>query len=135
MLKENTNSRIISVIDDDIDIVTLFYDALSSLSGIMIYKFTDPIIALEHIKMNKESYILILSDFRMPGLNGLELAKKTKDINKNIRTILMTAFDIDDKLFDKHVKEGIINGFLQKPVEIKALFSEISKQISLNKES
>ena len=40
----------VSIVDDDPDIVMLFHEALKSMSGITIFTFTDPILALEHFK-------------------------------------------------------------------------------------
>ena len=36
--------------------------------------------ALAHFKENKESYVLVISDLRMPELNGLELLKNVKKL-------------------------------------------------------
>lgn len=41
----------------------------------------------------------------------------------------MTAFDIDDKLFQEYCKRGIINRFVQKPIGLQALLNEISDQL------
>ena len=97
-----------------------------------MFKFTDPIIALEHIKINKQAYVLIISDLRMPGLGGLELIKETKRLNHNIRTVLMTAFDIDDIMFKEYTKKNILNGFLQKPIKIREMYTEVDKQVHLH---
>lgn len=90
-----------------------------------MFKFTDPLIALEHILLNKSKYILIISDFRMPGLNGIEFIKKVKDLNPRIRTLLMTAFEMTDNLFSQYIKQEVINGFLQKPISIKDLLEQV----------
>lgn len=94
-----------------------------------MFKFTDPLIALEHILLNKSKYILIISDFRMPGLNGIEFIKKVKDLNPRIRTLLMTAFEMTDNLFSQYIKQEVINGFLQKPISIKDLLEQVRNQI------
>lgn len=72
------NQRLVGIVDDDLDIVQLFYDALSTITGIVRYKFTDPLMALEHIKINKNVYVLLVTDLRMPALDGIELIKKTE---------------------------------------------------------
>jgi len=41
----------ISIVDDDPDIIMLFHEALKSISGITIFTFTDPILALEHFQV------------------------------------------------------------------------------------
>ncbi|HET8847493.1 MAG TPA: response regulator [Nitrososphaeraceae archaeon] len=120
--------KIVSIVDDEPDIVTLFHDALVGI-GINIFTFTDPISALEHFQVNQDAIVLVISDYRMPGLNGMELLRKMKDMNKFVRTILMTGFDIDDDVFHKYTKQKIINGFVQKPVRIYDLIKEVDTQL------
>jgi YesN/AraC family two-component response regulator len=54
-------------------------------------------VAFEHFTENKENYALVISDLRMPGLNGLELLKKVKTSNPNVRTILMSAYNFEEE--------------------------------------
>jgi DNA-binding NtrC family response regulator len=65
----------------------------------------------------------------MPGLNGMEFLKKIKDLNPYVRTILMTAFEIDDKLLRDYTKKKIINASLQKPIGIHDLIQEVKSQL------
>lgn len=123
------NNRIVSIVDDELDIALLFCDALRTIKGIQVFKFTDPILALEHLKINAKDYMLIISDLRMPIINGLQFLKTVKDLNPLIRTILMTAFQIDDSLFQEYTTKGIINGFLQKPIDLKQLLADVNKQM------
>ena len=80
----------VSIVDDDPDIILLFHEALKSISGITIFTFTDPILALEHFQVNGYAYVLVISDFKMPGLNGMEFLKKIKELNSLCKN------DIDD---------------------------------------
>jgi two-component system response regulator (stage 0 sporulation protein F) len=121
--------RLVAIVDDEKDITVLFRDALQRIKGISIFAFTNPLMALEHFTINKEQYVLVISDLRMPSLNGLELVKKIKDLNPLSRTILMTAFEIDDKLFQEYSKKEIINAFLQKPIRIDDLFVVVNNQL------
>ena len=61
--------------------------------------FTDPVMALEDFKNNCKDCTMILSDVRMPAMNGYELIRKTKEIDKQVKVILMSAFEIQDKEF------------------------------------
>jgi len=119
----------ICIVDDDPDIILLFHDALKSISGITIFTFTDPILALEHFQVNEYAYVLVISDFKMPGWNGMELLKKIKEWNRFVRTILMTAFQIEDKVFREYTKKKIINAFLQKPIGIHDFLKEVNTQL------
>ena len=121
--------RLVAIVDDEKDIIVLFRDALQRIKGISIFAFTNPLMALEHFTINKEQYVLVISDLRMPSLNGLELVKKIKDLNPLSRTILMTAFEIDDKLFQEYSKKEIINAFLQKPIRLDDLFVVVNNQL------
>ena len=87
--------------------------------------------AFEHFKINRKDYHLIVSDLRMPGMNGIELMKRIKESNPLVRTVLMTAFEFDDELFQKYAEKQIINGFLQKPVMLKDLVKEVDNQLHI----
>jgi YesN/AraC family two-component response regulator len=69
----------------------------------------------------------------MPGLNGVALISKMKKVNPLVRTLLMSAFEVDNAVFEEYVKNEIINGFLQKPIKLRDLYSEVKKQINIYK--
>ena len=117
------------IVDDDLEIIILFREALKHIEGISLFTFTDPILALEHFQVNEYAYVLVISDFKMPGLNGLEFLRKVKELNRFVRTILMTAFEIEDKIFREYTKSKIINSFLQKPIRIHDLLKEVNTQL------
>jgi DNA-binding NtrC family response regulator len=71
----------------------------------------------------------------MPSLSGIELLKKVKKENPLVRTLLMTAFELDDKLFQEYTKADIINDFLQKPIRLKDLRPIVVKHLTTYKRS
>lgn len=75
----------------------------------------------------------MICDLKMPTLSGIELIKQIKIENPSVRTLLMIAFDVNDRLFDDITKKEIINGFLQKPIKLQNLLSEVNKQINAHK--
>lgn len=119
------------MVDDDIDITTLFHDVLcENILEASMYAFNDPISAIEHFTENKEDYALIISDLRMPGLNGLELLKKVKAANPKVRTILMSAYNFDeDQTYLQYMKEGIIDTSIEKPVTIHRLCQRVKEEL------
>ena len=125
------NGKIVSVVDDDLNTTELFHVTLSeNIDGISVVSFNDPVIALEHFAANKDAYVLVISDLRMPGLNGLELLKKVKNSNPKVRTILMSAYNFDeDLLFLKYMKEGIIDSSIDKPVTINRLCQKVRDEL------
>jgi CheY-like chemotaxis protein len=65
-------SKAIAIIDNEVGLVNLFQEALEN-NGFKVCAFTDPIQALNTLEKKIQEYRLILSDFRMPNLNGYEL--------------------------------------------------------------
>jgi DNA-binding NtrC family response regulator len=120
----STNRTIVSVVDDDVYIAQLFQEALSeNIDGISVFSFIDPVKAFEHFTENKENYALVISDLRMPGLNGLELLKKVKTSNPKVRTILMSAYNFEEEeLYQQYMKEAVINSTIEKPVTMNKLY-------------
>ena len=112
------------VVDDDSDIVQVLKLGLLK-NRFLVNAFTNPEEALESFKSNAESYCLLLSDVRMPGLSGIQLAKKVKEINPAVKTVLMTAFEIRDSEFSKVFPSTQVDGFVQKPIGIRDLTSKI----------
>ena len=128
----STKNKIVGIVDDEIDITDLFQDALVGIFGISIVSFNDSVIALEHFKGNKEIYALVLTDLRMASLNGLELLKKVKKLNPNVRTILISAYEVEnDVIFQQYMKEGIIDSFIEKPVTIRRLCQRVRDEFEV----
>jgi DNA-binding NtrC family response regulator len=130
----SSNKRIVSVVDDDISTATFFHEALrQNIDGISVFSFIDPIMAFEHFTENKENYALVISDLRMPGLNGLELLKKVKTSNPKVRTILMSAYNFEEEeLYQQYMREAVINSTIEKPVTMNRLYQRVRDQLDVN---
>jgi DNA-binding NtrC family response regulator len=128
------NERIVSVVDDDIGTAIFFHEALrQNIDGISVFSFTDPVRAFEHFTENNESYALVISDLRMPGLNGLELLKKVKTLNPKVRTILMSAYNFEEEeLYEQYMKEAVINSTIEKPVTMNRIYQRVRDQLDVN---
>ena len=127
----STNNKIVSVVEDELDITNLFHNALrKSIYGVSVVSFNDSVLALKHFKNNKKNYRLVIADWRMPKLNGLELLKKIKKLNPNVRTILISAYEVENEpVFQRFMKEGIIDKFIQKPMTLNYLCREVNNQL------
>jgi DNA-binding NtrC family response regulator len=117
----------IAIIDDEPDLACLFKEALSQIDGAEVFAFTDPSLALEHFKANHQNYMVIISDYRMPSMTGIELLSKIKDINPAVTRIMMSAFEIQDELFQEF---RCVDKFLQKPVLMTDLINEVRMLVS-----
>ena len=78
--------------DDDPDIVSILKLGLMR-EGFNPVAFTDPNLALEHFRLNHND--LVISDIRMPTMNGFEFIKKVKTLKPTVKVFFMTAFEID----------------------------------------
>jgi DNA-binding NtrC family response regulator len=129
----STIERIVSIVGDELDITDLFDDALrNNIDDTSIVTFNDPIIALEDFVKNKQRYALVISDLRMPGMNGLELLKKVKKLNSKVRTILVSAYEFEtNPVFKNYLKEGIIDSFIENPITINRLCQRVRDEFGL----
>ena len=129
------DSRMVSVVDDDVGTATFFHEALrQNIDGISVFSFTDPVEAFEHFIENKETYALVISDLRMPGLNGLELLKKVKTSNPKVRTILMSAYNFEEEeLYQSYMIEEVINSTIEKPVTMNRLYQTVRDELNAYK--
>jgi DNA-binding NtrC family response regulator len=128
------DSRIVSVVDGDVSTATFFHEALrQNIDGISVFSFIDPVKAFEHFTENKQNYALVISDLRMPGLNGLELLKKVKTSNPKVRTILMSAYNFEEEeKFQQYMEEAVINSTIEKPVTMNRLYERVREQLFVN---
>ena len=128
----STNNRIVSIVEDEPSSALFFHEALKKFSGITIFSFTDPVLALQHFQDFEYAYVLVISDFKMQDLDGFELLKNIKDANPFVRTILITAaFRFDNRIFQEYTKKKIINGFIQKPISLHDFLKEVDTQLQL----
>ena len=124
-LNPNQTSKSILVVDDQLDIVNLFKDVLESKNHEVI-GFTNPLKALEDYRKNYDHYGIVISDIRMPEMNGFDLLKNIKKIDPDVSFILMSAYEN----IDYSQLNGItINAFIHKPIKIIELLSTVEKHL------
>jgi DNA-binding NtrC family response regulator len=112
------------IVDDDPDIAHVLKQGLLK-NRFLVSAFTSPEEALQNFQSNSEDYCLILSDIRMPGISGIKLARRVKEINPGVKVVLMTSFEIRDNEFSKVFPSVHVDGFVQKPIRIIDLANKI----------
>jgi DNA-binding NtrC family response regulator len=122
------NGTMILAIDDDFDIVNIIKLGLQKY-GLNVFGFTDPHLALEHFKINAANYSLVISDIRMPQMNGYEFIKAVKKIKAKVKVFFMTAFEINDLEFSRVLPDIKIDEFITKPVSLEKLNTLAQKHI------
>ena len=118
--------KIVLVLDDELDVVAVMKHSLQK-HGYHVFGFTDPLLALEHLMINSKDYSLVISDIRMPVMNGLEFVKKVREILPSIKILLMSAFDIKDSQFSKILLPLKVDGCIQKPISLKVMMRILQK--------
>jgi DNA-binding NtrC family response regulator len=79
--------------------------------------------ALDHLIKDKKIDI-VLTDYAMPEMNGIELLQKIRENNKTIPVIIMTAYG--DKNLVIEAMHHQCNGFIDKPFDMDELLKEIT---------
>jgi DNA-binding NtrC family response regulator len=124
---DNQQPVFVAVIDDETDLAYLFKDALSQVDGVQVFAFTDPLLALEHFQTNHRNYSVVISDYRMPTMTGMELLSRIKEVNPAVIGIMMSAFEIQDELFNEC---DCVDKFLQNPISIVKLIDEVEMLVN-----
>ena len=120
------------VVDDDPDTVLALNVGLLDY-GFLVDAFTNPEEALQKFKSNAESYCLVLLDIKMPALSGIQLARKVKEANPNVKVLVLTALKVRNNEFSDMSSSTNVDGFIQKPVGIKELTDKILSLIDETK--
>ncbi len=116
------------LIDDEPDILTPLKKGLEHY-GFEVDAFTDPKEALNHFK--PDYYSLVLTDIRMPGMNGFELFRAIRKIDSRTKFAFMTAFEIHQDEFNKVFKNTQVKLFLKKPFRASELVAKINEELQV----
>jgi len=85
--------------------------------------------ALELIKENK--YPIIILDSKLPGIDGIEVSKITKEISPDTKIIIFSGYyDREDKEIQEGLKSGLFYDFLCKPFELDDVSRMVKKMIN-----
>ncbi len=114
--KERKNdTKLLMIVDDDLDTLTTMKKSLGSDAKIKVYSFTSPIAAIQQFAINSQDYDAVISDIRMPAMNGFELARKILQINPSTKVFLITAFEVNMKEFSVMFPSLKVSGIISKP--------------------
>jgi CheY-like chemotaxis protein len=122
---------LILVVDDEPDVEALFRQQFRhDLRGgrfTMEFALSAPA-ALELIGGARDvTLILILSDINMPGMSGLELLPKVREMRPDVPVILITAYG-DAETKRRALDDGAA-GLFTKPIDFSALREEVEMRL------
>src|SRR5215471_8836719 len=119
----------ILLLDDEFDIMTIFTQALKQ-QGFLVVGFTEPLLALDDFHINSDRYGLVISDLRMPVMNGYQFIKKVKEIKPQVKVFFISAFEIDDIELRTELPFVKVDEFIKKPISLEDFISTVSKHIN-----
>jgi len=113
------------IVDDQVGIRILLLEVFST-EGYETFQAANGRAALEIVRLHAPD--LVLLDMKIPGMDGLEILKKIKEMNRDIKVIMMTAYGELDM-----IKEATELGALMhftKPFDIDELRVAVNLQLS-----
>ena len=75
--------------------------------------------------LKKHDYDILVTDYRLPGMDGLELLRHIQDTQPHIMTVLITAYKSED-VVSEAVKLGI-QDFIEKPFTTKTIEESLTR--------
>ena len=127
--KDKGGSLNLMLVEDHPDTAETFKTILMS-QGYNVETFTDSFEALKHfIKLNCPYYDLVISDIRMPRMNGVQLYQKLKSIDQDVKVIFLTALDAADELVSilPDMKKSDI---IKKPISAENFINVIERALN-----
>ena len=129
-MTENQETVKIIVVDDEEIVLSLICDTLED-EGYDIKTASNGEDALKIIE--QDNFDLIISDIRMPGIDGIELIKKTREIQPEIGVIFMTGY-ANLNSAKNAIKQGAFD-YIMKPFEISEIRKAVKDAIRIKKEA
>lgn len=96
-----------------------FYEVLTCESGMQGLVFL-----AEHPDIR-----VVVSDMRMPVMNGLQFISKAKEIYPDIIYFILTGYSLTEDIYNA-LKNGLVHQYFQKPFKIKEINEAIMQNLS-----
>ena len=100
-------------------------------NGYTIYRASDGIGAIATYKQHMKEIALVVTDMGLPGMSGEEEFMKLKEINPNVRVVLISGF-LEPEIRTKLLEAGA-EGFIQKPFKPNEILGLIRQVIDIAK--
>jgi len=116
----------ILVVDDEAEQLDSLRVGLKS-RGFKVFEALNAEDALKRLSHGPEKIDIVITDYAMPGMNGMELLKKLRKKNNMLPVILMTAYGKKNLIID--ALHNNCNSFIEKPFTLDQLLKEIDRVI------
>lgn len=117
--------ELILVVDDDQKVC----EVLSELLGALQFHTASAHSGTDALRMLKEKpYTFLLADMKMPGMNGMELIRRSRENLPSLNIIAMTGYADEFKYMD--IINSGANDFVKKPIDIAELEAKVVRCIT-----
>jgi PAS domain S-box-containing protein len=117
-----TGTETVLFVDDEEAIREVGEELLQAM-GYSVLLARDGKEAIELYERNGDNIDIVLLDIVMPHMGGSEVYEKMKEINPNIKVLLLSGYSIDGEATD--ILDRGCDGFIQKPFTMKELSGKI----------
>ena len=122
--------RSILVCDDESDLLLMFQIHLESQYNVLtVVSGRECIDKINEIKKKNEKIDLVLLDYKLGDISGENVARKIRDIEKNIKILMITAFELEDHVVKNMIKNRYINDIINKPIQLEELSKKIEEHL------
>jgi len=129
MNENNNNNATILLVDNEPDNTCILSICLED-EGFKVDAFNDPVLALSNFKPN--FYYLSILDINMPKMNGYELYKELRRLDKKVKVCFLTGSEVCDARLRIPPPEIVdyTKSFISKPLALDDLVKKIKKEIA-----
>jgi YesN/AraC family two-component response regulator len=116
------------VVDDEKDILRIIKRDLeaNNNNAFKVDTFYSSELAIQAFDSHpKDYYDLVLTDIRMPKINGFELYRRIKEKSPSMKIAFITAFEINKEEFNKVLPSIDVKDFIIKPISMSDLSSKL----------
>jgi DNA-binding NtrC family response regulator len=117
-MMKNENAARWMVVDDDVNTLDTVACLLAAVSNAEICPFPSPWQALDAIAAAPEKFHLVVTDFEMPGMNGLDFRRHIQAVSPATKVLLTTGSGV---FTQETARENGFCGLLCKPFSLGAL--------------
>ncbi|MFP4344586.1 MAG: response regulator [Anaerolineales bacterium] len=111
-METNVESRRVLIVDDEPNVTLVLANSLSKLNRDYIVETTNS--GTEALQMLQEHrYALVITDYKMPEINGLDIALAIRKLSPGTQVVLMTAYGTED--LHEILGRVKLDGYLDKP--------------------
>jgi two-component system cell cycle sensor histidine kinase/response regulator CckA len=116
-MKTNTGARWM-VVDDDTEALDIVTRLLATVSDAEICAFPSPWQALDAFAAAPDSFHLVVTDFEMPGMNGVDFRRHLQAVSPSAKVLLTTGSGM---FTEESARQNGFCGLLNKPFSLGAL--------------